>query len=117
MSPTIGADVTEDFKEQIDDAREDGESRSACVRRLLRESLKEDSTRKRLFLPALIGNAAFHAAYLTDGNRGAAAVGLSFMLVLLFWSGWPSTVALANRALVFVRGESREDSESNEVQS
>jgi len=40
MSPVIGADVSDDLKERVDDAREEGENRSAAVRRLLRDGLE-----------------------------------------------------------------------------
>ena len=42
MSPTIGADVSEDLKREVDEHREEGESRSAAVRRLVRDGLDVD---------------------------------------------------------------------------
>lgn len=44
MSPVISADVSEDVRDQVDGAREEGESRSAAVRRLLRAGLDAENS-------------------------------------------------------------------------
>jgi len=43
MSNIISADVSDDLKDRIEAAREDGESRSAAVKRLIRAGLDGDS--------------------------------------------------------------------------
>ena len=42
MSPTIGADVPESLKDEVDEYRDEDESRSAAVRRLIRRGLDAD---------------------------------------------------------------------------
>ena len=42
MSITISTKVPEELAERIDEAREEGENTSACVRRLLRDGLDDD---------------------------------------------------------------------------
>lgn len=43
MSNVISADVPDDLKDDVEAAREEGESRSAAVRRLIRTGLREQS--------------------------------------------------------------------------
>jgi metal-responsive CopG/Arc/MetJ family transcriptional regulator len=46
MSKTIGAEVNNDLYERVEQAREDGESRSACIRRMVRAQLNERNDAK-----------------------------------------------------------------------
>jgi hypothetical protein len=54
MSPTIGADVSDDFKERIDEYRETDESRSACVRRLIRTGIDAKENRHTITPPMMV---------------------------------------------------------------
>jgi len=47
MSPTIGADVSEDLKDQVDEYAETGESRSKALTRLIRAGLKSERAKAR----------------------------------------------------------------------
>jgi len=44
MSPTIGADVPKDLQEELDAHREQGESRSAAIKRLLRRQFAAEES-------------------------------------------------------------------------
>ena len=54
MGITIGADVPEELRDRIDAYREDGESRSAAVERLIRAGLEAESADPTVPVPALL---------------------------------------------------------------
>ena len=62
MSTTISAKVSEDLKKEVDEAREDGESRSAAVGRLVRDGLEEENY--WMDLAREVGNGFLYAAFV-----------------------------------------------------
>jgi hypothetical protein len=96
MSYVISAEVSDDLKERIEQAQEEGESRSAAVRRLVRDGLDEDENRVVAFWASFAGVMMYSAAYYAGGNTAAAGVGLAFMLSVFAWSNFPFLKSLAN---------------------
>ena len=87
MSRTISAKVSDDLLERIEEAQEEGESRSATVRRLVRTSLDEQDSPHRITLPVVLmwaGSVAVAAQYASAsgaiGPAGLAALALGFLL-------------------------------------
>lgn len=80
MTVTIGADVSPDFRDKVDERREEGESRSAVIERLLREALKEEQNHRSNMI------FTYHISLLT-----------AFVTIL---SGWYALLGLAGVAVV-----------------
>lgn len=86
MSVTISTKVPEELAERIEEAQEDGENRSACVRRLIRAGLDTpDSPTNPVPLVLMWGGSVAVAAQYasaTDpfGPLGAAAIVAGYLL-------------------------------------
>lgn len=83
MTRVISAGVSEELAEQLEDHREDGESRSKTIDRLLRAGLDREQTGRTITLGTWlmwVGSLLFVAAYVdagtTTGQLGLAAVAL-----------------------------------------
>lgn len=79
MSITISTKVPEELAERIEDAREEGENRSACVRRLVRAGLRDDTGERTPLPTALmwIGSIFVTANYVSaTGFTGPLGVAL-----------------------------------------
>lgn len=88
MKTTISAKVSEELAERIDAAKDEGESRSAAIARLLRAGLDAEQSQHSITLPVLLlwfGTIAISAQYATAsgllGPAGliSAAVGIALM--------------------------------------
>lgn len=85
MSPTIGADVSDDFKERIDEYRETDESRSACVRRLIRAGIDAKENRHTITPPmmaAWVGSLFITTAFVPEPGFGNILAILGLVLFL-----------------------------------
>lgn len=86
MSVTISTKVPEELAERIEEEREEGENRSACVRRLIREGLTGSDSRTGPVPIVLMwcGSVAVAAQYAsaTDpfGPLGIAAIVAGYLL-------------------------------------
>jgi hypothetical protein len=119
MTTTIGAEVSEEFKEVIDGVREDDESRSACVRRLLRSGLKAERRdglrhpRASLQIIGVIGGLIYILTYLlAPGFLGV--VGGTYILGSLVWANWPEWSTWAAGVRESVLGLSQDDAEADD---
>jgi hypothetical protein len=120
MSETIGADVSPEFKQRIDAAREDGESRSACVRRLLRHGLEAERRdglrhpRASLQIIGAIGGLIYILTYLlAPGFLGI--VGGTYIVGTLVWANWPEWSTWPAGVRESVLGpSSRDDAEADD---
>lgn len=83
MSPVISTDVPEDLKDQIEDQQEEGESRSATVRRILRAGLHRADEPAGVYVPWPAGIAF-----------------LGWMLVMASWADAAEIVGLLGLLLV-----------------
>lgn len=86
MSVTISTKVPEELADRIDEAREEGENTSACVRRLIRAGLDPDDATVGVppyVLAAFAGSVLFLAP-ITEPSAisGAAMMGLGALLIL-----------------------------------
>ena len=85
MGTTIGADVSEELKEQIDEYRAEDESRSAAVERLVRVGLESEESNRSpttVHLLLIVGSLALGIAIEPVASPGlfvAAAIG-AFLL-------------------------------------
>jgi hypothetical protein len=98
MSPTVGADVSEDLRERIDEYREDNESRSAAVRRLLRAGLdaeEADQLHPASLALVLLATLIFGASPQVTISFNVAGVPMYAVALLLF-----TVAALLNRESV-----------------
>ena len=81
MSRVISTDVPKDLAERIEEAREGGESRSACVRRLIRAGLEaeaDDQSPLIVSLLLIVGSLSLGIAIEPVASPGlfvAAAIG------------------------------------------
>jgi len=86
MSITISTKVPEELAERIEEEREDGESKSACVRRLIREGITETDSPTNPVAIVLMwgGSVAVAAQYAsaTDpfGPLGIGAIVAGYLL-------------------------------------
>lgn len=97
MSPVISSDVSEDMAEEIEDIREEGESRSAAVKRLLRKGMKAEKSGDGVYVtyPSIIFviglygfTAAFADAVPLVGYLGFALIVIAFTTSLAKRIGW-----------------------------
>lgn len=85
MGTTIGADVSEELRDRIDEYREDDESRSAAVERLIRIGLKSEAGNQSpatVYLLLIVGSLALGTAIEPVASPGlfvATAIG-AFLL-------------------------------------
>ena len=94
MSTIISTDVPEDLADRIEAAQEEGESRSACVRRLLRAGLSEQEPDYRT-LPLLALVTGFGlillAAEPPGNNTFYAATGGIVVTLTLAYAAYQNT--------------------------
>ncbi|WP_156037911.1 hypothetical protein [Haloferax prahovense] len=87
MTTTISAKVSEDLAQRIEDAREDGETRSHAIGRLLRTGLEADPSTTSISLPIVLlwsGTLFLASAYAdASGLIGPAGAVLTLGGVLL----------------------------------
>jgi hypothetical protein len=89
MSITISTKVPEELADRIDEAREEGENTSACVRRLIRAGLDADDGddaqhRAPPYLYAVFLGSLLFLAPITspEAISGATMMGLGALLVI-----------------------------------
>lgn len=108
MSKVISADVPDDLAERIEEAQEEGESRSAAVRRLLRTGLDAENSQHT---PAIawwfltVGGFLFTAAYI-DASPAALVGGAG---VVLFVAGFALSRETVRHELAELRREAGGD--------
>ena len=88
MSQIISTDVPDDLKDRIEAEQEEGESRSAAVRRLIRSGLKSESeTGHTVPLPIVIAwfGSLIAAAGLLDSTPTMGMGGLVIFIVALIY--------------------------------
>lgn len=86
MSHVIGAQVTEDLLAEIDEFREEGESRSEALRRLVRDGLEEERQPYGFSGPyalLLFGVAILSARYVEIESAGAGWLGAAAVIIAL----------------------------------
>ena len=83
MSVTISTKVPEELADRIKEVQEEGESRSATVRRLIRAGLDDESTEHVITGPILIlwlGSLAATAHY-ASATPGTGRAGIALMVI------------------------------------
>ena len=84
MSPVISTDVSEELAERVEEHQEEGESRSAVIRRLLRAGIDaEEAGKVREFDPVWTGmvtGGIVVAALGAGGDLGILYVGLGLLV-------------------------------------
>jgi hypothetical protein len=87
MCPTLGADVPQDLLDRVDAEREEGESRSAATRRLVRDALDRDRAADRR--PAAYLSFAAGLAYIVLSMFGPeSALDPLFGIFIIAVGGW-----------------------------
>lgn len=85
MGTTIGADVPEELRDRIDEYRDDNESRSAAVERLVRTGLEAEATDQNpvsIYLLLIVGSLALGTAIEPVAQSGVfVAAGVSAYLL------------------------------------
>jgi hypothetical protein len=98
MDETLGASVSTDLMERVDARREEGESRSACTRRLVRQALDDDraAQRRPVLLAGAVAGAAMLAlrALVEPAAAPVAAVGAAHVALTTLWAVWPQATDL-----------------------
>ena len=88
MSHIISTDVSDDLKDRIEEEQEEGESRSAAVRRLIRRGLDAES----LGVPAMLivlGAFMMGAAVTPEMNPAyMMLIGVSLLVSGVAWGKW-----------------------------
>lgn len=87
VSAGLSPDTFEDFEQYR--VSEGINNSSDALRRLIREGLGPDHTRREARTLALLGAVAYVGGYVTLGTTGGSVVGGSVILALLLWSFWP----------------------------
>ena len=81
MSPVISTDVSEDLADRVEEHQEEGESRSAAIRRLLRAGIEaEEADRFPAAEFALVTSGIVVAALGAGGSLGIVWVGIGLLL-------------------------------------
>jgi len=90
VSEPISAKVPEELYQRVEHFRDDGETRSAAVERLIRAGLDRDTrTRQTLRVACLITGASIVGAWLFLNTAAIATIGTAAVLVGLLWSSIP----------------------------
>lgn len=86
MSPVISADVSEDMAEQVEELREEGESRSQAIKRLIRAGMKWEDANGFVVTPralvAVFGAFLALPAYV-DAEPSSGLAGLTIIAAAL----------------------------------
>jgi hypothetical protein len=95
MSHTLGAQVSKDLLEKVDEYKEEGESRSAAVRRLIRDGLEEGDRNNRapLLTATTIAGIAWLGLWFATGPTGSAIVGGATIVGVTLYALWPELEA------------------------
>lgn len=79
MSTVISTGVTDEMDERIEALRDDGESKSAVVRRLIRDGLRAEETGERVplrLVVAWLGSLIAAAALVSPASTTSEAAGI-----------------------------------------
>lgn len=94
MPKTLGAQASEELYEEVEEWKEDSESMSPAVRRLIRAGLeakseeeqRERNDRRTLFVGTMVAGIAWATFYLLDEPIGTTVIGGTFIVAVLFWT-------------------------------
>ena len=88
MSHIISTDVSDDLKDRIEEEQEEGESRSAAVRRLIRQGLDAESIGLPVML-IVLGAFMMGGALTPEMNPAyMMLIGLSLLISGVAWGKW-----------------------------